>query len=178
MKSIHNTLATIDVQATDWLARNSISLLRVCLGIIFFWFGVLKFFPGLSPAQDLALRTIDMMTFGLLPPDVAIFTLASWECVIGLGLIFGIYLRATLILLLMQMMGTITPLFFFPAEVFTHGVYALTLEGQYIVKNMVLVTAALVIGSTVRGGGIVADPMRLHTLRSAAPQAHIVKQAA
>jgi uncharacterized membrane protein YkgB len=147
-----------DIQITRWMARYGVVLLRVSLGVVFFWFGVLKFFPGLSPAQDLAIRTISLLTFGLVPPPVTLFILAAWECVIGLGLITGVWMRATLLLLFLQMLGTLTPLFFFPAETFTRFPYAPTLEGQYIIKNLVLVSAALVIGATVRGGALVADP--------------------
>jgi hypothetical protein len=67
-------------------------------------------------------------------------------------------MRFTLLLLFAQMLGTITPVFFFPAEVFTRIPYAPTLEGQYIIKNLVLISAGLVIGATVRGGAVVADP--------------------
>ena len=67
-------------------------------------------------------------------------------------LLFGLYMRATLLLLAMQMIGTLTPLVLFPAEVFTRIPYAPTLEGQYIIKNLVLVSAAIVIGATVRSG--------------------------
>lgn len=67
-------------------------------------------------------------------------------------------MRATLLLLWLQMLGTITPIFFFPQEVFTHIPYAATLEGQYIIKNIVLISAGIVIGATVRGGRLVADP--------------------
>jgi len=84
--------------------------------------------------------------------------LAAWECAIGLGLIAGVFMRATLLLLFLQMMGTITPLFFFPHETFILVPVAPTLEGQYIIKNMVLICAGLVIGATVRGGAVVADP--------------------
>lgn len=142
----------IDVNVTNWMARFGIVLLRVSLGIVFFWFGILKFFPGLSPAQDLATRTIDLLTFGLIPAQVSIPMLAAWECLIGIGLIFGLFMRATLLSLFLQMLGTITPIFFFPQEVFTHIPYAPTLEGQYIIKNIVLISAGLVIGATVRGG--------------------------
>jgi uncharacterized membrane protein YphA (DoxX/SURF4 family) len=142
----------LDETITDMLARYGIVVLRVGLGIIFFWFGVLKFFPGLSPAQELATRTIDVMTFGLVPSQIAIPVLATWECLIGLGLITGKYLRITLLLLVLQMLGTVTPVVFFPNEVFTRIPYAPTLEGQYIIKNIVLVAAGLVIGATVRGG--------------------------
>lgn len=148
----------IDVTVTNWMARFGIVLLRVSLGIVFLWFGILKFFPDLSPAQDLATRTMDQLTFGLIPAQVSIPMLAAWECLIGIGLIFGVLIRATLLLLFLQMLGTITPIFFFPQEVFTRIPYAPTLEGQYIIKNIVLVSAGLVIGATVRGGAVIADP--------------------
>jgi uncharacterized membrane protein YphA (DoxX/SURF4 family) len=158
----------VDARVTQLMARYGIVLLRIGLGIVFFWFGVLKFFPGLSPAQDLALRTIDVLTFGLMPPALAIFILAAWECLIGIGLITGLFLRTTIFLLLAQMVGTVTPVFFFPREVFTVIPIAPTLEGQYIIKNVVLVAAALVIGATVRGGRVVADPAEL--IETTSPQ--------
>ncbi len=148
----------IDAAVTAWMARYGVALLRISLGVIFFWFGVLKFFPGLSPASELAVSTIDVLTFGRVPPAIAINVLAAWECLIGLGLIFGVAMRATLLLLWVQMLGTITPIFLFPELVFTRVPYAPTLEGQYIIKNLVLVSAGIVIGATVRGGGLVADP--------------------
>lgn len=140
------------------MARYGIVLLRISLGIVFLWFGALKFFPDLSPAEDLASRTINQLTFGLISEDVALMILATWECLIGLGLIFGVFLRVTLLLLFVQMLGTITPIIFFPNEVFTQIPYATTLEGQYIIKNMVLISAGFVIGATVRGGGMISEP--------------------
>ncbi len=148
----------LDVRITAWMARHGLPLLRISVGIVFLWFGALKFFPGLSPAQDLALRTMDVLTFGLVPARVAIVVLAAWECLIGVGLVFGVFLRATLLLLFVQMLGTMTPIFLFPAEVFTRIPYAPTLEGQYILKNLVLISAGLVIGATVRGGRMEASP--------------------
>ena len=79
-----------------------------------------------------------------------------WECLIGIGLLSGLFMRATLFLLWLQMLGTVTPLFLFPDESFTVVPFAPTLEGQYIIKNLVLVTAGIVIGATVRGGRLVA----------------------
>lgn len=148
----------VDKRITTWMARYGLLLLRISLGIVFFWFGFLKFFPGLSPAQDLATRTIETLSFGLIPPEVSIYILAVWECLIGLGLLIGRYMRVTLLLLFLQMIGTVSPIFLFPGEVFTRIPYAPTLEGQYIIKNLVLVSAALVLGATVRGGGIVVEP--------------------
>jgi uncharacterized membrane protein YphA (DoxX/SURF4 family) len=147
----------LDRRITDWMARYGPLFLRISLGIVFFWFGILKFFPALSPAQDLAARTIDTLTFGLVPPDVSVYLLAAWETAIGLGLIFGVFLRVTLLLLFVQMVGTMLPVVFFPGEVFTRIPYAPTLEGQYIIKNIVLISAGLVIGATVRGGWMVPE---------------------
>ena len=147
----------VDYAITVWMARNGVRLLRVSLGIVFIWFGVLKFFPGLSPATELAARTIDALTFGTISRGIAINILAAWETLIGLGLLTGVWMRATLALLFVQMLGTITPIFLFPELVFLRVPHAPTLEGQYIIKNLVLISAAITIGATVRGGGLVAS---------------------
>lgn len=152
------TFDRIDIHLTRWMARYGITLLRIGLGVVFFWFGVIKLVPDLSPAQDLAARTIGMLTFGLVPPSVSVPALALWECLIGLGMITGKFMRATIFLLLAQMLGTLTPLILLPAETWRVFPIAPTLEGQYIIKNIVLVSAALVIGATVRGGYVLADP--------------------
>jgi uncharacterized membrane protein YphA (DoxX/SURF4 family) len=158
MTNLSTNYNRIDVALTEWMATNGIWLLRLSLGVVFLWFGALKFFPGLSPAQTLAGTTISTLSFGVLTPGAAVFILAIWECLIGIGLITGYFLRATLFLLWLQMLGTITPLFLFPEQCFTVVPIAPTLEGQYIIKNLVLVTAGIVIGATVRGGRITARP--------------------
>ncbi len=140
------------------MASFGVPFLRVSLGIVFFWFGVLKFFPGLSPADQLAARTISALTLGIVPGDIALLVLAVWECAIGLGLILGVFLRLTLLLLFLQMLGTFTPLLLFPDETFTRFPYAPTLEGQYIIKNLVLIAAGIIIGATVRGGHVEPKP--------------------
>jgi uncharacterized membrane protein YphA (DoxX/SURF4 family) len=157
-RDLYRWLFQTDRSVTAWMADNGILLLRLSVGIVYFWFGALKFFSGMSPAEDLAQRTIEQLTFGLVPADVSIYLLAVWECLIGLGLIFGIYLRATLILLWLQMVGAIMPLFLFPQDVFQVIPIAPTIEGQYIIKNMVIISAGIVIGATVRGGRIVPEP--------------------
>lgn len=140
----------VDPVIAGWMARHGLLLLRLSLGIVFFWFGVLKFFSGLSPAQELAGRTISVMSFGVVTPSVSLPMLATWECLIGLGLLSGKVQRFTLLLLFVQMAGTLLPLVFFPREVFLRIPYAPTMEGQYIIKNLVLISAAIVIGGTVR----------------------------
>jgi uncharacterized membrane protein YphA (DoxX/SURF4 family) len=157
MTSIATRFDILDARITSWMARYGLLLLRISLGVVFLWFGALKFFPGLSPAHDLASRTIEALSFGTVHATVSIPVLAAWECLIGLGLLSGIFMRATLLLLAVQMVGTLTPLVLFPSEVFTRVPYAPTLEGQYIIKNAVLISAAIVLGATVRGGRLIAE---------------------
>lgn len=161
MSTLLRHLASLDARVTHWMAHYGVPLLRISLGIVFLWFGALKFAPGLSSAQDLAARTIERLSGGLVGPSVSVPVLAAWECLIGLGLLSGAFLRAVLLLLAVQMLGTLTPLVLFPGEVFMRVPYAPTLEGQYIIKNAVLISAAIVLGATVRGGGLVAEPEAL-----------------
>jgi uncharacterized membrane protein YphA (DoxX/SURF4 family) len=156
VKSIEDKIITkyfdkFDKKITKWMGKYGLLILRVCLGIIFLWFGVLKFFKGLSPAEDLVRNTIYFMD-----PDIFIPILALWESIIGLGLITGKYMRLTLLLLFLQMPGTGLPLIMLPEKVWTIFPYGLTLEGQYIIKNLVLISAGLVLGATVRGGKIIS----------------------
>ena len=171
MRTLPGPLEPVDVRLTRWMARYGVVTLRVALGVVFLWFGVLKFFPGLSPAQTLAVETIDLLTFGLIPGGVSLVLLATLECAIGLGLISGRLIRLTLLMLAFQMVGAASPLLLFPGEVFNAFPYAPTLEGQYIIKNVVLVSAGLVIGATVRGGGLTANPQgaRLAEVRENEP---------
>jgi uncharacterized membrane protein YphA (DoxX/SURF4 family) len=150
-------LEPLDVRITATLARLGVPVLRISLGVVFLWFGALKFFPGASPAETLAARTIEQLSGGAIGPAVSLPLLAIWESLIGLGLLAGRFMRATLFLLALQMLGTLTPLVIFQAETFATFPFAPTLEGQYIIKNVVLIGAAMVIGATVRGGRLVPD---------------------
>ena len=152
MVAASTTFHRIDRTLTAWMARNGVQFLRLSLAVVFLWFGILKFFPGISPAQSLAGSTTAALSFGLLSPKTAVLILAVWETLIGLGLLTGFFLRGTLFLLWLQMLGTMTPLFLFPEVCFTSFPLVPTLEGQYIIKNIVLISAGIVIGATVRGG--------------------------
>jgi uncharacterized membrane protein YphA (DoxX/SURF4 family) len=166
ISNLRGWMDKLDLIIVRWLARYSLPFLRIGMGVIFLWFGALKFFPGLSPATDLALRTIDVLSFGLMPENLGLVLLATLETAIGLGFLTGRYMRLTLGLLVFQMAGTLTPLALFPAEAFMIFPYAPTLEGQYIIKNLVLIGAGLVIGSTLRGGQIVVEPQEIPQTRS------------
>lgn len=151
-KIIEKFFPGFDKKLTAWMANYGLLILRISLGVVFLWFGILKFFKGLSPAEELVRNTIYFID-----PDIFIPILAAWESLIGIGLITGKFLRVTILLLFLQMPGTALPLIILPEKVWTVFPYGLTLEGQYIVKNLVLIGAAFVIGATVRGGKILNE---------------------
>lgn len=125
--------------------KNIVNLLRISLGIIFLWYGMLKFFPELSPAEDLAINTINWMFNGLIPSEISIKLLALWEVLVGIGFILGVYTRYITILFLIHMVLTFLPLFIFPELSFTNAPYAFTIVGQYIVKNIVFILVGFLI---------------------------------
>jgi uncharacterized membrane protein YphA (DoxX/SURF4 family) len=156
--SLQHSFDRVDRTVTHWMARRGITLLRWSIGLIFIWFGALKIVPGMSPADQIATETTVTLTFGLLSEDVARLALAGLELAIGIGLVAGWFLRITLLLLFAQMAGTLTPLVLSPDQIWSDFPFVLTLEGQYIMKNAVLISAGFVIGATVRGGRLVEEP--------------------
>lgn len=137
----------LDRTLVRFMSAYGIHLLRWAIAIVYLWFGGLKLINA-SPAAELVVQTVFW-----LPPQIALPFIGGWEVLIGIGLLFThpLVLRATLFLLWLQMAGTFQVLVFFPLAAFQGGNPLLpTLEGQYVVKNIVLITAGLVIGSTVR----------------------------
>ncbi|MEA2234184.1 MAG: hypothetical protein QOD83_4000 [Solirubrobacteraceae bacterium] len=138
--------------AHRWLVAHSIMLLRLSLGAVFLGFGVLKLFPGVSPAENLVKATTDVLTFGLIPGSVALAGVAVLECVIGLMLIAGgRALRGAIYLLTIQLVGILSPVVLLTARLFSGPHHAPTLEGQYVLKDVILVAATLVLAATLRG---------------------------
>lgn len=134
----------IDPLIAGWMARNGIRMLRWSVALVFIWFGGLKT-VGISPAQELVARTVYW-----LPPELFIPVLGWWEVLIGLGLLYRPLTRLAIALLFLQMPGTFLPLILLPDICFTSIPFGLTIEGQYIIKNLVLISAAIVVGGTVR----------------------------
>jgi uncharacterized membrane protein YkgB len=134
-----NRLARSLIRAMD---RRRFVLLRSSIGIVFLWFGLLKFFPGLSPAESLASRTLSAITFHQIPESAEIVVLAMWECLVGALFISGRLLTVAFSLFWLHMAGTALPFLLFPFELFSHFPYAPTLEGQYVLKNIVIASAA------------------------------------
>ena len=125
--------------------RRYLIFLRASIGLIYLWFGFLKFFRGYSPAEELAINTINLLTFKTIPTPANILLLASWETLIGFLLISGIWMRAALISVFIHMACTFTPLIFFPAQSFKYSPYGFTLLGQYIMKNLVILCASILL---------------------------------
>lgn len=125
--------------------KQSTTLLRISLGIIFLWFGTLKFFPGVSPAEALAGETLSILSLGVLSPLQANLIIAIWEVIIGLGFLTGRYIQQTVYIMFLHMAGTFTPLLLFPELSWNIFPIAASLEGQYIIKNIVLISGALVL---------------------------------
>ena len=134
----------IDLAISNFMERYGFILLRYSLAIVFIWFGLLK--PlGMSPAEDLVRNTVTWWDFDWFFP-----LLGWWEVAIGICLIFRPLLRVGILLLLLQMPGAMSPIVLEPEAIFNGNLFALTLEGQYVIKNIVLISAALVVGGTVR----------------------------
>ena len=129
----------------------SLTVLRCSIGIIYIWFGMLKFFHGYSPAEDLAINTIHKLTAGLIPAQTSIILLAIWETVLGLLLVLGFQTKKVLLFLLLLKVCTFTPLLFFPDVSFKFAPYGFTLVGQYIMKNIIIISAAWILWQTVPG---------------------------
>jgi len=155
VRSLQTRIENIDRSTTRVLARYSLTILRITVGIVFVWFGALKFFPGMSPAEHLIRESITFLSMDWFLPF-----LAALEVTIGVCYILGgKFLRVAVILMLGQMAGAMSPMVLRPDLIWVKFPFVWTLEGQYVFKDIVLVSVALVIGATVRGGGIIASPM-------------------
>jgi putative oxidoreductase len=150
----------IQAAAQRWLIAHSLMLLRVSLGAVFLGFGVLKLFPGVSPAENLVEATTDILAFGLIPGSVALVGIAVLECTIGLCLISGRAMRAAISLLGIELVGILSPLVLLPSRMFGGPHHAPTLEGQYVLKDVVVVAATLVLATTLRGAVLTDRPRR------------------
>jgi putative oxidoreductase len=147
---IVDRLRVLEAALKAFLERWSVPSLRVALGAVFVAFGVLKFFPGASPLESIVESTWGVLTFDIVGGQLALVLTAVIETVAGLALISGVFARFGLVVLAVAFVGILSPLVFFPGELFTAG--GPTLLGQYVLKNVVLVAAALVVASRVLRG--------------------------
>lgn len=138
------TWTRLDHALIDLMAAHGIRLLRIALAVTFIWFGALKI-TGQSPVADLVASTVYWIPSAFFVPFLGV-----WEVIVGVGLLFGVALRAILLLFWLQMAGTFLILVMHPDIAFQAGnPLLLTTTGEFVIKNLVLISAGIVIGSTV-----------------------------
>ncbi|MDF4204502.1 hypothetical protein PXD56_16115 [Maribacter sp. SA7] len=117
------------------------NILRISIGIVYLIFGFIKFIPHLSPAEDLAKNTIGILTLGILPSQWGLLLLAVGETLIGIFLLLNWKPRIIISIAIIHILFTFTPLFLMPEEIFGKGELVFTLAGQYIFKNIIILSA-------------------------------------
>lgn len=143
------TFEEIDRKISDFMGRWGILAIRISFGIIFIWFGILK--PlGISSAEPLVLSTVQWLPF--FDPGTWLNIIGWWEVLIGIAFLFKRTTRIAIALLALQMVGTFMPLVLLTSITFQPGLipFGPSMEGQYIIKNLMIISAALVVGGTVR----------------------------
>lgn len=130
-------------RAAEHYGPRSLAVLRISTGLIFLCFGTLKLIPSASPAEHIAVQATTKLTLGLLPPHVLLPALAAVEICIGIALLTGVLLRYALVAFYLHMTGVFASLFLLPDAMWHHG--SPTLEGQYVLKNIVLIAACLAV---------------------------------
>jgi uncharacterized membrane protein YkgB len=139
------TFDRLDEAITTFLRRWSVAALRVSVAVVFIWFGALKIF-GVTPVTDLVANTVYWVD-----PDWFVPVLGVFEVLVGLGLLLRRALRVTLGMFALQMAGTFLVLIVQPDIAFQDGnPLLLTVEGEFVIKNLVLLSAGMVVGATIR----------------------------
>ena len=143
--SFRDPFERVDRAVVGFLSTYGITLLRIAIGIVYIWFGALKVVDR-SPVEELV-QDVVFFTDGAW----VVYAMGAWEIIIGLGLIFPVALRLVLAMLVVQLAGTMLTFVVEPGQSFQDGnPLLLTETGEFVLKNLVLITAGLVIGSTVR----------------------------
>ena len=135
----------VDESVTGFMRRYGPETLRVAVALVFIWFGALKL-ADRSPVADLVADTVYWV-----PSGFFVRFLGVWEIVVGVGLLLRVAMRIVLLLFFVQMAGTFLVLVIHPGTAFqSHNPLLLTTIGEFVIKNLVLIAAGLVIGSEVR----------------------------
>lgn len=162
MRSLPQRFIELENVLHALLVRHSVTVLRVALGAVFLGFGLLKYFPAVSPAEDLTERTMHLLFLGLVPARAGLIAVATLECFIGVCLLAGKWMRLAIWLLAVEFVGILAPIVLLPGRLFSGPHHAPTLEGQYVLKDPILVAAGMVLAAaTFRGGRLVRDEPQL-----------------
>ena len=152
-KATKSKFDKIDYNISRWMYVYGKRILRFSLALVFIWFGYLKLIEA-SPASDIIRATVFWFD-----SDIFLKILGVWEVAIGVFLCFQKTTRLALLLLILQMPGTFLPLVILPEICFVEFPFILSMEGQYVIKNLILISAAIVIGGTVREIEFIDDKM-------------------
>lgn len=145
IKSVMATFDEWDPRVRSFMRRFGVPTVRVSVGVVFVWFGLLKVLD-VSPVADLVAKTVYWFDDGFV-----VLALGLFETFVGVCLITGRLLRVALLLFAAQMVGTFLVFVVVPDVAFRDGnPFLLTVEGEFVVKNLVLLSAGLVVGSRVR----------------------------
>lgn len=150
-----NALRTGIDAVAGLLSKHSVSIMQRTFGIVFLAFGVLKFFPGVSPAEELARMTMETLSFGILTGYAATLAVAILECLVGITMITGWFYRFGVVVLGVSLAGIVSPMILFTDRLFPGGLP--TLEGQYVFKDLILVGGALVLAAQALGAKLRVD---------------------
>jgi len=141
---VRTVIARIDAVLIPFLRRWGVPTLRISLAVVFIWFGVLKIL-GVSPVIDLVASTVYWVD-----PDWFVPALGVVEVLVGVGLVARLGLRPVLLVLAGQMLGTFLVFVLLPEVTFQDGnPLKLTMEGEFVLKNLVLLAAAMVVGASI-----------------------------
>lgn len=142
MRGLRPRLRSVETSAIDRLRRISLPLLRLAIGIVFVWFGALKI-ADMTPVGDFVANTLPWFNRGFIVPALGWF-----EVLLGLALLSGRMLSLVCAALVAHLCGTFLALVMQPSVTFQDGnPLVLTTEGEFVVKNLVLIAAALVIAA-------------------------------
>lgn len=136
----------LDVRIVNWLQTLEVPLARIAIFTVYFWFGSLKLF-GVSPATPLV-RALFEKTITFMPFGVFYFLFSLFEVIIGVLFLIRSAERVAILLLLLHLITTVMPLIFLP-QITWQAFLVPTLEGQYIIKNILIAASAVVVGSKV-----------------------------
>jgi len=141
LHSLFEAYDRLDATLTGFMRRWGVDILRISVAIVFTWFGALKLL-GESPVNDLVSRTVYLVN-----PNIFVPVLGVWELLIGILLLFKLWMRLTLLLMWVQLAGTFLVFLVRPEIAFQHGnPLLLTVEGEFVVKNLVIIAAGIVFG--------------------------------
>lgn len=144
---MNNNLEKFDQYSISFFRKIAVPLARLALFVVYFWFGILKLF-SVSPANplvmDLQQKTLPFLSFGTF---IVLFSL--YEMLIGVLFVIPKASRIAIVLFFVHMGMTLMPLFLLP-QVAWQSLFVPTLEGQYMIKNLVLIALVIFIATSLK----------------------------